>query len=190
MQIHNTVNSSTITDSEAAADLQWVSGSRLQCRAVPQFSPQLQAATRFADTHTQTWWICWECGQDIALWFLITVCYTNTLTNSNWLLWYYDTVSTTTTTFAKRACRCSAVATWNSLPKLSLMTLITVCKSELKTFLFSQTFSLSSFHQHTARHQRLWSQDFMALCSTFTDGTGAGDGIHLYTYTSPMVNTN
>ena len=51
----------------------------------------------------------------------------------------------TTTTFVKRAFRCSAPAVWNSLPKTVLDSdPVTVLKPRLKTFLFSQVFSLSS----------------------------------------------
>jgi len=53
----------------------------------------------------------------------------------------------TTTTFAKRAFRCSAPAVWNSLPKTVLSgDSVAVFKSRLKTFLFSQAFSSSSAH--------------------------------------------
>jgi len=52
-----------------------------------------------------------------------------------------------TTTFAKRAFRCSAPAAWNSLPKTVLSSdSVAVFKSRLKTFLFSQAFSSSSAH--------------------------------------------
>ena len=51
----------------------------------------------------------------------------------------------TTTTFAKRAYRCSAPAVWNSLPKTVLNSdSVAVFKSRLKTFLFSRAFSLPS----------------------------------------------
>ena len=51
----------------------------------------------------------------------------------------------TTTTFAKRAFRCSAPAVWNSLPQTVLSSdSVAVLKSRLKTFLFSQAFSSSS----------------------------------------------
>ena len=50
----------------------------------------------------------------------------------------------TTTTFAKRAFRCSAPAVWNSLPKTVLSSnSVAVFKSRLKTFLFSLAFSSS-----------------------------------------------
>ena len=50
----------------------------------------------------------------------------------------------TTTTFANRAYRCFAPAVWNSLPKTVVNSdFVTVCKSRLKTFLFSRAFSLS-----------------------------------------------
>ena len=53
----------------------------------------------------------------------------------------------TTTTFAKRAFRCSAQEVWNSLPKSVLNSdSVAVFKSRLKTFLFSQAFSSSSAH--------------------------------------------
>jgi len=53
----------------------------------------------------------------------------------------------TTTTFAKRAFRCSAPAVWNSLPKTVLNSdSVAVFKSRLKTFLFSQAFSSFSAH--------------------------------------------
>ena len=56
---------------------------------------------------------------------------------------HYDTVSTFTT-FANRAYRCFAPAVWNSLPKTVVNSdFVTVCKSRLKTFLFSRAFSLS-----------------------------------------------
>ena len=49
----------------------------------------------------------------------------------------------TTTTFAKSACRCSAPAVWNSLPETVVNNDSgTVFKSRLKTFLFSRAFSL------------------------------------------------
>jgi len=52
-----------------------------------------------------------------------------------------------TTTFAKRAFRCSAPAVWNSLPKTVLNSdSLAVFKSRLKTFLFSQAFSSFSAH--------------------------------------------
>jgi len=70
----------------------------------------------------------------------------------------------TTTTFGKRAFRCSAPAVWNSLPKTVLSSdSVAVFKSRLKTFLFSQAFSSFSAHQHAAWPQRLWSYDLMAL---------------------------
>ena len=57
----------------------------------------------------------------------------------------------TTTTFVKHPCRCSAPAVWNSLPKTSVNSdSVAVFKSRLKTFLFSRAFSLSSAQQHTA----------------------------------------
>jgi len=49
----------------------------------------------------------------------------------------------TTTTFAKRAYRCSAPAAWNSLPKTVVRPnsdSVTVFKSGLKTILFSRAF--------------------------------------------------
>jgi len=53
----------------------------------------------------------------------------------------------TTTTFAKRAFRCSAPAVWNSLPKTVLSSNpVAVFKSRLKTFLVSQAFSSFSAH--------------------------------------------
>ena len=53
----------------------------------------------------------------------------------------------TTTTFAKRAFRCSAPALWNSLPKTVLnRDSVAVFKSRPKTFLFSQAFASSSAH--------------------------------------------
>ena len=53
----------------------------------------------------------------------------------------------TTTTFTKRAFRCSVPAVWNSLPKTVLNSdSVAVSKSELKTFLFSQAFSSSFAH--------------------------------------------
>jgi len=53
----------------------------------------------------------------------------------------------TTTTFAKRAFRCSAPAVWNSLPTAALNSdSVAVFKSRLKTFLFSRAFSYSSAH--------------------------------------------
>ena len=52
-----------------------------------------------------------------------------------------------TTTFAKRAFRCSAPAVWNSLPQTVLSSdSVAVFKSRLKTFLFSQAFSSFSAH--------------------------------------------
>ena len=69
-----------------------------------------------------------------------------------------------TTTFAKRAFRCSAPAVWNSLPKTVLSSdSVAVFKFRLKTFLFSQAFSSFSAHWHIAWRQRLWSYDLMAL---------------------------
>ena len=51
----------------------------------------------------------------------------------------------TTTTFAKRAYRCSAPAVWDSLPKTVVNSdTVTVFKSRPKTFLFSRAFSLPS----------------------------------------------
>jgi len=53
----------------------------------------------------------------------------------------------TTTTFAKRAFRCSAPAGWNSLPKTVLNSdSLAVFKFRLKTFLFSQAFPSFSAH--------------------------------------------
>ena len=53
----------------------------------------------------------------------------------------------TTTTFAKRAYRCSAPAVWNSLLKTVFKSdSVAVFKSRLKTFLFSQTFYSFSAH--------------------------------------------
>jgi len=53
----------------------------------------------------------------------------------------------TTTTFAKRAFRCSAPAVWNSLPQTVLISdSVAVFKLRLKTFLFSQAFSSFSAH--------------------------------------------
>jgi len=53
----------------------------------------------------------------------------------------------TTTTFAKRAFRCSAPAVWNSLPKTVVSSdSVAVFKSRLKTLIFSQAFS--SFFAH------------------------------------------
>ena len=53
----------------------------------------------------------------------------------------------TTTTFAKRAFRCSAPAVWNLLPKTVLSSnSVAVFKSKLKTFLFSLAFSSFSAH--------------------------------------------
>jgi len=49
----------------------------------------------------------------------------------------------TTTTFAKRAFRCSAPAFWNSLPQ-TVLSSDSVAVLKLKTFLFSQAFSSSS----------------------------------------------
>ena len=70
----------------------------------------------------------------------------------------------TTTTFAKRAYRCSAPAVWNSRPKTVVNSdSVAVFKSRLKTFLFSRAFSLPSPQQHTAWPQRLWTYDIMAL---------------------------
>jgi len=70
----------------------------------------------------------------------------------------------TTTTFAKRAFRCSAPAVWNSLPQTVLSNdSVVVFKSKLKKFLFSQAFSSFSAHYHAAWSQRLWSYDLMAL---------------------------
>jgi len=70
----------------------------------------------------------------------------------------------TTTTFAKRAYRCSAPAVWNSLPQTVVNSdSVTVFKSTLKTFLFSRSFSLPASQQHTAWPQRLWSYNLMAL---------------------------
>ena len=46
------------------------------------------------------------------------------------------------TAFAKRACRCSAPATWNSLPRtITDSDALGTFKSRLKTFLFCQTFN-------------------------------------------------
>ena len=51
----------------------------------------------------------------------------------------------TTTTFVKRAYRCSAPAVWNSLPKTVVNgDTLTEFKTRIKTFLFSQAFSLPS----------------------------------------------
>ena len=53
----------------------------------------------------------------------------------------------TTTTFAKRAFRCSAPALWNSLPQTVLSSdSVAVFKLRLKTFLFSRAFSSFSAH--------------------------------------------
>ena len=53
----------------------------------------------------------------------------------------------TTTTFAKRAFRCSAQAVWNSLPQTVLSSdSVAVFRLRLKTFLFSQAFSSFSAH--------------------------------------------
>jgi len=53
----------------------------------------------------------------------------------------------TTTTFAKRAYRCSAPAVWNTLLKTVLKSdSVAVFQSRLKTFLFSQTFYSFSAH--------------------------------------------
>ena len=53
----------------------------------------------------------------------------------------------TTTTFAKRAFRCSAPAVWNSLPQTVLSSdSVAVFKLRLNTFLFSQAFSSFSAH--------------------------------------------
>jgi len=53
----------------------------------------------------------------------------------------------TTTTFAKRAFRCSAPAVWNSLPKTVLSSdSVAVFKSRLKTIHFFQAFSSFSAH--------------------------------------------
>jgi len=57
------------------------------------------------------------------------------------------------TTLANRAFHCSAPTVWNSLPKTVVDSdSIAVFKSKLKTFLFSQAYSLSSSHsyKHTA----------------------------------------
>ena len=52
-------------------------------------------------------------------------------------------------TLANRAFRCSAPAVWNSLPKTVVDSdSIAVFKSKLKTFLFSQAYSLSSSHSY------------------------------------------
>ena len=51
------------------------------------------------------------------------------------------------TTLANSAFRCSAPAVWNSLPKTVVDSdSVAVFKSKLKTFLFSQAYSLSSSH--------------------------------------------
>jgi len=51
------------------------------------------------------------------------------------------------TTFAKRAFRCSAPAVWNSLPKTVIsIGSVAVLKSRLETFLFFRAFSSSSAH--------------------------------------------
>ena len=53
------------------------------------------------------------------------------------------------TTLANRAFRCSAPAVWNSLPKTLVDSdSVAVFKSKLKTFLFSQAYSLSSSHSY------------------------------------------
>ena len=53
------------------------------------------------------------------------------------------------TTLSNRAFRCSAPAVWNSLPKTVVGSdSIAVFKSKLKTFLFSQAYSLSSSHSY------------------------------------------
>ena len=55
-----------------------------------------------------------------------------------------------TTTFAKRAFRCSAPAVWSSLPKtVPSSDYVAVFKSRLKTFLFSQAFYLLSLLTNT-----------------------------------------
>ena len=57
-----------------------------------------------------------------------------------WLSW---------TTFAKRAFRYSAPVIWNSLPKTVIDSdSVTILKSRLKTFLFSQVYSVSSSFSH------------------------------------------
>jgi len=56
----------------------------------------------------------------------------------------------TTTTFAKRAFRCTAPAVWNSLPQTVLNSdSVAVVKSRVKTFLLSQAFSSYSAHYNT-----------------------------------------
>jgi len=53
------------------------------------------------------------------------------------------------TTFAKRTFRCTVPAIWNSLPKTVIDSdSITVFKYRLKTFLFSQAYSLPFSHSH------------------------------------------
>ena len=53
------------------------------------------------------------------------------------------------TTFVKRAFRCSVPAIWNSLPKtVTDSDSVAAFKSRLKTFLFSQAYSLSSSCSH------------------------------------------
>jgi len=69
-----------------------------------------------------------------------------------------------TTTFAKRAFRCSAPAVWNSLPETVINSdSFAVFKFRLKIFLFSQAFSSFSAHWHAVCPQRLWSYDLTAL---------------------------
>jgi len=63
-----------------------------------------------------------------------------------WLLGHHDAVSTIyDATFAKCAFRCLAPAVWNSLLKTFINSdSVTVVRSRLETFLFSQAFSLCS----------------------------------------------
>ena len=57
--------------------------------------------------------------------------------------------SSSRTTLAKRAFCCSAPSVWNSLPRTVVDSdSIAVFKPKLKTFLFSQAYSLSSTHSH------------------------------------------
>jgi len=71
--------------------------------------------------------------------------------------------SSSRTTLAKRAFRCSAPSVWNSLSRTVVDSdSIAVFKFKLKTFLFSQAYCLSSSHSHYLA-QRLWSYDLMAL---------------------------
>ena len=59
------------------------------------------------------------------------------------------TSTSSRTTPANRAFRCSAPAVWNSLPKTVVDSdSVAVFKSKLKTFLLSQAYSLSSSHSY------------------------------------------